>query len=155
MESSKVQSTKLISQNKKAFHDYFVEKKIEAGIVLYGSEVKSLRNHGAQMVDCYVDIRKGEPMVYNLYIAPWEYATHTQHEPTRPRKLLLHKNEIEKINRELQPKGISLIPLKMYFKGAHAKIELGLAKGKKNYDKREDMKKRDHQREMARFNKAK
>jgi SsrA-binding protein len=155
MERKKDISPKLISTNKKAFHNYTVEKKIEAGIVLFGSEVKSLRNHGAQMVDSYVDIKKGEVTVYNMHIAPWEYATHTQHAPMRPRKLLLHKNEIEKIHRELKPKGYSLIPLRMYFKGPYAKVELGLAKGKKTYDKREDLKKKDHQREMNRFNKAK
>ena len=154
MDKKKSITPKIISQNKKAFHDYFIEDRIEAGMVLFGSEVKSLRTHGAQMADSYVDLKKGEAVVCNLHIAPWDYATHTQHEPTRIRKLLLHKKEIEKLIREMKPKGYSLIPLRIYFKGAYAKIELGLAKGKKNYDKREDLKKQDHQREMDRFRKT-
>jgi SsrA-binding protein len=147
-------TVKVVSQNKKASRDYFIEKKLEAGMILYGSEVKSLRNHGAHMNESYVDLRKGIISVYNLHIAPWEYATHLQHEPLRTRKLLLHKSEIQKLERELKPKGLTLIPLKIYFKGPYAKIEIGLAKGKKNYDKREDLKKQDHQREMDRFKKS-
>jgi SsrA-binding protein len=153
MDKNKSDSQKVVSQNKKAYRDYFIEDKVEAGLVLLGSEVKSLRIHGAQMAESYVDLRNGMPEVYNLHITHWDYATHNQHEPTRVRKLLLHKKEIEKIIREMKPKGYSLIPLKIYFKGPYAKIELGLAKGKKNYDKREDLKKQDHQREMDRFRK--
>jgi SsrA-binding protein len=154
MDKNKSDSQKVVSQNKKAYRDYFIEDKVEAGLVLLGSEVKSLRIHGAQMAESYVDLRNGMPEVYNLHITHWDYATHNQHEPTRVRKLLLHKKEIEKIIREMKPKGYSLIPLKIYFKGPYAKIELGLAKGKKNYDKREDLKKQDHQREMDRFRKT-
>lgn len=151
----KATDAKIVCQNKKAFRDYFIEKKIEAGIMLMGSEVKSLRVNGAQLVDSYVDLRTGEVKLYNMHISPWQYATHEQHPSMRVRKLLLHKAEIKKLDREVKQQGLTIIPLKVYFKGSLAKVELGLAKGKKNYDKREDLKKKDHQREMSRFNKAK
>lgn len=143
----------IVCQNKKAHFNYFIEKKFEAGMVLYGSEVKSLRAGGAQLADAFVDLKKGKPVLYNAYIAPYEHTSHDGHQPTRPRELLLHRRETEKLFRELKPKGMSLIPLKIYFKGPYAKIELGLAKGKKNYDKREDLKRKDHEREIGRVKK--
>ncbi|MBF0196407.1 MAG: SsrA-binding protein SmpB [Planctomycetes bacterium] len=146
---------KIVCQNKKASFHYFIEKKFEAGIILQGSEVKSLRQGGANLGDAFVDFKKGVPVLYKAHIAPYGFATHAQHMPERPRELLLHKREIERISKELKMGGLTVIPLKIYFRGAYAKVELALAKGKKVYDKRDDIKKRISDREISRFNKAK
>ena len=148
------QSIKVVCQNKKATFNYFIEKKFEAGMVLWGSEVKSLRDGGAHLGDSFVDLKKGVPTLYKAHIAPYNFATHLQHPPERPRTLLMHKREIERLTKEIKLNGFTIIPLRIYFKGSHAKIELALAKGKKVYDKREDIKKRASDREISRYNKA-
>ncbi len=147
-------SIKIVAKNKKAFHDYNIEKKIETGIVLKGPEVKSLRAGRANMRDSYARIKNGEVWVHNLHISPYKYATHASPEPLRVRKLLLHKREIAKLIGKTQEKGFSLIPLKLYFTGqGKVKLELGLAKGKTQYDKRQTLKKKEASREMDRIRK--
>lgn len=140
---------KLICNNKKAFHDYFIEERFEAGLVLQGTEVKSLRSGKANLNDTFAMIRDGEAFLHNLHIAPYEFGNRANHDPDRMRKLLMHKREIEKLYAKIREQGYTLIPLKLYFKDGKAKVELGLAKGKKLYDKREDIKKKDVQREVA------
>lgn len=146
---------KLICNNKKAYHDYFVEEKFEAGMVLSGTEVKSLRMGKANLNDAFAQIRSGEAYLNNLHISPYEFGNRENHDPDRARKLLLHKKEITKLFSKIREQGYTLIPLRLYFKNGMVKAELGLAKGKKLYDKREDLKKKDHQREMAQAVKAK
>lgn len=140
---------KLISNNKKAYHDYFIEEKFEAGIVLQGTEVKSLRLGKANLNDAFALVRGGEIFLHNLHISPYDFGNRENHDPDRVRKLLFHKNEIGKLFIKTQERGYSLIPLRLYFKNGLVKVELGLAKGKKLYDKREDMKKKDQKRDMA------
>jgi len=140
---------KLICNNKKAYHDYFIEEKFEAGMVLRGTEVKSLRGGKANLNDSFALIRNGEAFLHNLHISPYDFGNRENHDPDRMRKLLLHKNEIGKLFSKIREQGYSFIPLRIYFKSGLVKVELGLAKGKKLYDKREDMKKKDHQRDMA------
>lgn len=139
---------KIICQNKKAWHNYFIEDTIEAGIMLQGSEVKSLREGKANLVDSYANVEKGEVWMYNCHINPYAPASQFSHHPTRKRKLLLNKKEISKLIGQSQEKGYSLIPLKMYFKNGKAKIELSLAKAKKLHDKRATIKKREADREI-------
>ena len=146
---------KLICNNKKAYHDYFVEEKFEAGMVLTGTEVKSLRMGRANLNDAFAQVRSGEAYLNNLHISPYEFGNRENHDPDRARKLLLHKKEITKLFSKIREQGYTLIPLRLYFKNGMVKAELGLAKGKKLYDKREDLKKKDHQREMAQAVKAK
>lgn len=134
-------------KNKKAYFDYFVEREIEAGIVLTGTEIKSIRKGSANIKDTFVRIKNGEVFVTNMYIAKYDEGNRFNHEERRSRKLLLHKKEISKLQEEVKLNGYSLIPLKLYFKGDKAKILLGLCKGKKLYDKRETIKERDLQRE--------
>lgn len=141
---------KVVAQNKKASFQYFVEEKIEAGMVLTGSEVKSLRDGGASLSDSYATVKNGELFLLNSHIAPCQQASYMNHEPKRTRKLLLHKMQIRRLTGKLNEKGFTLIPLKLYFKGGRAKVELGLCKGKKAFDKRETIKKRETKRELAR-----
>ncbi|MFQ5330468.1 MAG: SsrA-binding protein SmpB [Thermodesulfobacteriota bacterium] len=140
----------VVCQNRKAFHDYFIEERFEAGIVLVGSEVKSLRQGKAHLKDSYASIRNGEIFLFKTHISPYLQADKfTQPEPERKRKLLLHKREVLKLIGKTKEKGYTLIPTKIYFKNGKAKVELGLAKGKRMYDKRESLKKKAVEREMA------
>ena len=133
--------------NKKAYFDYFVLREIECGIVLTGTEIKSIRNGSANLKDTYARIKNGEIFVVNMYIAKYDEGNRFNHEERRSRKLLLHKNEIKKLEEEVKLDGHSLVPLKMYFKGDKVKVLLGLCKGKKLYDKRETIKERELSRE--------
>lgn len=135
-------SIKIICKNKKAFHDYFVEESYEAGIVLKGTEVKSLRLGKAQLVDSYAVFKGEELYLLNAHISPYTHAARDNHDPTRSRKLLLHKKELAKLLGKVNEKGLSLVPLKLYFKNGKVKVEIGLCKGKKLHDKRETMKKK-------------
>jgi SsrA-binding protein len=139
---------KIVCQNKKAFHNYFIDEVLEAGLVLLGPEVKSLRDGRASLVDGYGRIKNGEAFLYNMHISPYPFAHHLHLEPKRTRKLLLNKREIKKLIGKTQEKGYSLIPLKVYFSGGKAKVELGLARGKKKYDKRRALKEKEMKREM-------
>lgn len=136
--------------NRKARHDYQILDVYEAGIVLKGSEVKSLRQGRANLQDSYADVKRGEVWLHNMHISPFEQANRFNHDPVRDRKLLLNKSEIRKLIGKTTEKGLTLVPLKVYFKKGIAKVELALAKGKKDYDRREDIKKRDVEREMRR-----
>ena len=140
---------KLICNNKKAYHDYFIEEKFEAGMVLQGTEVKSLRNGKANLNDSFALIKGGEAFLHNLHISPYAFGNRENHDTDRMRKLLLHKKEIVKLYAKIREQGYSFIPLRIYFKDGLVKVELGMAKGKKLYDKREDMKEKDHKRDMA------
>lgn len=140
-----------IATNKKAYHNYFLQEKWECGIALSGGEVKSLRAGGASFTDAFAHMDKGEVFLYNLHINPYEQASYLKTEPTRPRKLLLHTKEIERINGKLAGKGLTLIPTKIYFnKRGWAKVELAIGQGKKQYDKRDDIKKREVKKEISR-----
>jgi len=141
---------KLVASNKKARHDYTILKTYEAGIVLAGTEVKSLREGRVSLVDAFAQERDGEIMLYGLHIAEYGYGTWTNHAPRRTRKLLLHRVEIARILEKLRESGLTLVPLSMYFSNGWAKVELGLAKGKKSYDKRQTLAERDANREIAR-----
>src|SRR5690606_18204389 len=141
---------KVIAQNKKAGFDYFIEETIEAGIVLQGTEIKSARNGKVQLVDAFVRIRNGEAWISNMHIAPYEQGNIFNHDPTRVRKLLLHKKQINELVGVSKVQGAAIIPLKMYLKDGYAKVLLGIGKGKKNYDKRQDLKKKDAKREIDR-----
>ena len=145
-------AVKVVCQNKKAYHDYHIEATYEAGMVLSGPEVKSLRAGKANMRDGYVQINgRGEAMMYNVHISFYTFATHNPNEPLRMRKLLLHKREIRKLIGKLKEKGLALIPLKIYFiSNGKAKVELGLARGKKQYDKRAALKEKQSDREVQR-----
>ncbi|SNB45953.1 SsrA-binding protein SmpB [Geobacter sp. DSM 9736] len=140
---------KLICNNKKAFHEYFIEEKFEAGMVLTGTEVKSLRQGKANLNDAFAQVKSGEAFLNNLHISPYDFGNRENHDPDRMRKLLLHKKEIAKLFGKIREQGYTLIPLRLYFKNGMVKAELGLAKGKKLYDKREDMKKKDMKRDVA------
>jgi len=144
---------KLIASNKKARHSYAIDDDYEAGIILVGSEVKSLRNGKVNLKESYASIKNGEIFVYQLNIGKYSYANIVNHDPTRPRKLLLNKAEIKKITRKVNEKGMSIIPLKIYFKNSKIKLQIGLGKGKKLYDKRESLKQRDVKRELGRLQK--
>lgn len=144
---------KIVAVNRKARHDYFIDDEFEAGMVLKGTEVKSLRDGRANLKDSYARIKNGEVFVYQLHITPYAYAYYDNHQPERPRKLLLHKREIKRLYGKLNEKGFSLIPLKLYFKNGRAKLALGLARGKKKYDKREEIKRRDAKRDLDRARK--
>ncbi len=141
---------KIVAQNRKAFHEYSIEETIEAGIVLVGTEVKSLREGKANLKDSYVLIKDGEVLLLNCHISPYTHGNIMTHDPVRTRKLLLHKKEIARIQGKALQKGYSLIPLKIYFKESRAKVEIGLARGKKMYEKRESIKKREADREIER-----
>lgn len=139
---------KVVATNKKAYHDYHIEETYEAGMALRGTEVKSLREGKANLKDSFARIEKDEIFLLNCHISPYSHGNIANHDPLRTRKLLLHKREIQRLIGKIQQKGYALIPLKIYFKNEKAKVELGLAKGKKAYDKREDIKKREADREM-------
>lgn len=138
-------------KNKKAYFDYYVEKEIESGIVLKGTEIKSLRKGSADIKDSYVIIRKNEAFIINMYIAKYEEGNRFNHEERRTRKLLLHKKEISKLGEEINKDGYTIIPLKMYLKEGKAKVLIGVCKGKHLYDKRETIKKRDLERETRQY----
>ncbi|MBQ9940735.1 MAG: SsrA-binding protein SmpB [Clostridia bacterium] len=142
---------KLISSNKKAYHDYFVEEKFEAGIVLQGTEVKSVRNGNVNLKDSYCRIEKGEIFVLGMHISPYEQGNIFNCDPLRPKKLLMHKKEILKLFGKVGKDGLSIIPLSVYISGSHIKVELGLCKGKKLYDKREALAQKQLKRETDRF----
>ncbi len=142
--------TKTIALNRKARHDYFIEDEYEAGLVLIGTEVKALRQGRANLKDAYGKIKNGEVWVYQMHISPYDHAYYNNHDPLRPRKLLLHNHEIKKLYGKLNEKGLSLIPLKLYFKGGKVKLVLGVAKGKKKYDKRHAIRERDERRSRER-----
>lgn len=141
------ESIKLIANNKKAYHDYFIEDKYEAGISLHGTEVKSLRMGKCSIKESFIRIENGEVFIYGMHISPYEKGNIFNKDPLRVKKLLLHKNEINKMVGKIKEKGYTLVPLRVYFKGSLAKIEIGLAKGKKLYDKRDDIAKKDQRRE--------
>ena len=141
---------KLIANNKKAYHDYFILEKYEAGIVLHGTEVKSLRMGKCSIKEAFIRIENGEMFIYGMHISPYEKGNIFNKDPLRVRKLLLHKKEIDKIFGKMKEKGITVVPLQVYFSGSLVKIEIGLAKGKKLYDKRQDLAKKDAKREMER-----
>ena len=141
-------SEKIVSVNRKASHDYFLVERFEAGIVLTGTEIKSIRKGKVQFKDAYITFIKNEAYIKEMHIAPYDHGNIFNHDETRTRKLLLHKKEILKLKNKIDLNGFTLIPLKVYFVKGHAKILLGLARGKKTYDKRETIKKRDVEREI-------
>ena len=149
------QSVKLIANNKKAYHDYFIEDTFEAGIALHGIEVKSLRMGKCSIKEAFIRVENGEVFVYGMHISPYEKGNIFNKDPLRVRKLLLHKYEINKMAGRMSEKGYTLVPLKVYFKGSLVKVEVGLAKGKKLYDKRQDIAKKDQRREAEKEFKVK
>jgi SsrA-binding protein len=144
------ESVKIIANNKKAYHDYFVLEKFETGIELFGTEVKSIRLGQCSVKEAWVSIGKGEVFVYGMHINPYEKGNIFNKDPLRVRKLLMHRAEIRKLESKLKEKGLTLIPLSVYFKGSLVKVELGLCKGKKLYDKREALAKKDQKRDIDR-----
>ena len=138
---------KLVANNKKAYHDYFIEEKHEAGIVLHGTEVKSMRLGKCSIKESFIKIEKGEVIAYGMHVSPYEQGNIFNKDPMRPKKLLMHKMEILKLTGKIAEQGFTLVPLQVYFKDGRAKIEIGLAKGKKSYDKRQDIAKKDQKRE--------
>ena len=148
-------SIKLIANNKKAYHDYFIEDTYEAGIALHGTEVKSVRMGKCSVKESFIRIENGEVIAYGLHISPYEKGNIFNKDPLRVRKLLLHKYEILKIGGKIKEKGYTLVPLRVYFKGSLVKVEIGLARGKKNYDKRADIAKKDQRRELEKDFKVK
>ena len=149
MAEKKAQS-RVIAQNKKAYHDYFVDEKYEAGIELFGTEVKSIRAGTVNLKDSYCEIADGELYALGFHISPYDHGNIFNHEPLRKKRLLMHKREILKLHGLVAQKGFTLIPLSLYFSGSKVKMELGLCRGKKLYDKREDMAKNDAKRTMER-----
>jgi SsrA-binding protein len=147
---AKAKSNGAVATNPKARHDYEILETMEAGMVLTGSEVKSLRGGSASMRESFAIIRDGEPLLIGMHIGPYAQAGYAGHEPTRTRKLLLHKDEIQRLVGKTRERGLTLVPLKVYFSHGLAKIELGLAKGKKNYDRRESLKEKDAQMQIDR-----
>ncbi len=146
---------KTIATNRKAFHDYFIEEKFEAGLVLVGTEIKSIRKGSVQFKDAYIEIRGNEAFIIGMHIAPYEFGNQFNHDETRDRKLLLHKLEIKKISKNVQQKGYTVVPLAIYLKDGKAKMEIALAKGKANYDKRQSLKEKDAKREIEKAMKNK
>lgn len=149
------ESRKLIANNKKAYHDYFIEDKYETGIALHGTEVKSLRMGKCSIKESFIRIENGEVFIYGMHVSPYEKGNIFNKDPLRVRKLLMHRKEINKITGKIAEKGYTLVPLQVYFKGSLAKLEIGLAKGKKLYDKRQDIAKKDQRREIEKAFKAK
>jgi SsrA-binding protein len=141
---------KVVAQNKKANHDFSIEETYEAGIVLQGTEIKSIRNGRANLKDSYARVEGGEVFLHNMHVSPYEQGNRYNHEPLRTRKLLLHKREIAKLIGATKEEGYALVPLKMYLKNGYAKVLIGLGKGKKKYDKREDLKKKEAKRDIER-----
>jgi SsrA-binding protein len=146
---------KIVCQNRKAYHDYTIEETIEAGIQLLGTEVKSLRQGKVNLKDSYVLIKDSEVFLLNCHISPYSHGNIMNHEPLRNRKLLMHRKEIERLKGKTQQKGYTLIPLKLYFKGPFAKIEVGFAKGKRKYEKRDAIRERQARRAIERIMKSK
>jgi len=145
---------KTVATNRKAFHNYHIGDSIEAGIVLTGSEIKSVRSGRVSLGDAYVRPERGELWLLNAHIARYEASSYLSHEPTRPRKLLLHRKEINNLTSKVSEKGLTLVPTRLYIKGSLAKVEIALAKGKKLYDKRESISRREVARELARATKS-
>ena len=143
------ESIKLIAQNKKAYHDYFILETYQAGVVLTGTEVKSLRAGRCNLKDSYIKIENSEAFIRGMHISPYDMGNIFNHDPLADRKLLLHKSEINKLLGAISTQGLTLVPLKLYFKGSLVKVDIGVAKGKKLYDKRQDIAKKDQQREAA------
>ncbi len=152
---AKEHGTKLIANNKKAYHDYFIDDTFEAGIELAGTEVKSLRQGNCSIKEAYVSIDKGEVYINKMHINPYEKGNIFNKDPLRKRKLLLHKYEINRLIGKTKEKGYTIVPLKVYFSGSHVKVEIGLARGKKLYDKRADLMKKNQKREAERDYKVK
>ena len=146
---------KLIANNKKAYHDYFIDETYEAGVALHGTEVKSVRMGKCSVKESFIRIENGEVIAYGLHISPYEKGNIFNRDPLRPKKLLLHKYEINKLSGKIAEKGYTLVPLKVYIKGDLIKVEIGLARGKKMYDKRQDIAKKDQRREVEREFKVK
>lgn len=143
-------NTKLIAKNPVAYHNYTIESKLEAGIVLSGTEIKSIRSGKVNLKDCYASIKNGECFIYGMHISPYEHGNIYNKDPLRTRKLLLNKKEINRLFGLIKQKGYSLVPISLYFKGSLVKLELGIGKGKKLYDKREDIAKKDAQMKIKR-----
>ncbi|MCR4437587.1 MAG: SsrA-binding protein SmpB [bacterium] len=143
-------SEKLITTNRKARHDYVILETVEAGIALQGTEVKSLRAGRANLKDSYAAIKDGEVWLFHAHISPYDHGSVYNHDPVRPRKLLLHRQEIRCLARKVQERGLTLVPLRMYFKKGRAKVELALARGKHQYDRRQDITRRDAERDTQR-----
>ena len=148
------EGVKIIAKNSKAYHDYFVEDKFEAGIQLFGTEVKSIRQGHVNLKDSFANVKDGEMTLYGVHISPYEKGNIFNKDPLRPRKLLMHKREIIRLGAKVQQDGYSLIPLSVYFRRAHVKVELGLCRGKKLYDKRDAAAARDAKREIDRTMKS-
>lgn len=146
---------KLIANNKKARFDYFIEETYEAGICLHGTEVKSMRMGKCSIKESFIRIEKGEVYIYNMHISPYEKGNIFNKDPLRPKKLMLHKNEIYKLNSQITAKGYTIVPLEVHFKGSLVKMQIGLARGKKLYDKRQDIAKKDMRREAEKDFKVK
>ncbi|MDN4072172.1 MULTISPECIES: SsrA-binding protein SmpB [Fictibacillus] len=141
---------KLVAQNKKARHDYHIEETFEAGIVLQGTEIKAIRAGRINLKDSFARVQNGELFLHNMHVSPYEQGNRYNHDPLRTRKLLLHRKEINRLLGSTKEQGYSIVPLKLYLKNGFAKVLIGLAKGKKNYDKRQDLKKKDAKREIER-----
>lgn len=151
----KQEAMKLVANNKKAYHDYFIDEKYEAGLVLHGTEVKSLRLGKCSVKEAFVRIENSEVWIYGMHISPYEKGNIFNRDPLRPKKLLMHKDEIRKLTGKISEKGFTIVPLQVYFKDGRAKIEIGLARGKKLYDKRQDIAKKDQRREAEKDFKVK
>ena len=147
---AKQKGTKLIANNKKAYHDYFIEEEYEAGIAPHGTEVKSLRQGHCSVKESFIRIDNNEVMIYGMHVSPYEKGNIFNRDPLRPKKLLLHRYEINKLQGKIKEKGYTLVPLKVYLKDSLVKVEIGLARGKKLYDKRADIAKKDMRREAER-----
>ena len=148
--SPKARGVKSVAQNKKAYHDYFIDEKFEAGIELFGTEVKSIRAGNVNLKDSFCTVKNGELFAHGMHISPYEKGSVFNRDPMRPKKLLMHKREINRLHAKIQQDGLTLIPLSLYLKDSLVKVELGLARGKKLYDKREDAARRDAGREIER-----
>jgi SsrA-binding protein len=149
MANKPVAGEKLIASNKKALHEYFIVQKLEAGLVLTGTEVKALRDGKANLKDAYVIFKNGEAYLFGLHISPYSHGNIQNHEPDRTRKLLLHKRELDKLHTQTAEKGLTVVPLRLYFKGARVKAEIAVVRGKKQYDKRDTERTRELDREAA------
>ncbi len=148
--SPKARGVKPVAQNRKAFHDYFILERFEAGVELFGTEVKSIRSGNVNLKDSFCTVKNGELFAHGVHISPYEKGNIFNRDPLRPKRLLMHKREINRLQARIKQDGLTLIPLSMYFKDSLVKLELGLAKGKKLYDKRESSARRDADREMDR-----
>jgi SsrA-binding protein len=149
-DKDKKEGRRVIAQNRKAWHDYFIEETYEAGVALFGTEVKSIRGGKVNLKDSYCVIREGEIYALGVHVSPYEQGNIFNREPLREKKLLMHKKEIRKLHEEIGQKGLTLVPLSLYFSGSRVKVELGLCKGKKNYDKRDSEAERQTQRDLER-----